>query len=118
MKSRDEIYSEFFEAVYGRSPGSKELVNFEDTVSSNFGKTLFDSSWEVKMRESNNIRTKIADFVKKASPTPPSLGLPLPEVLNVRWPKKLTSTLLNIQEATATDVKIKDLIIKKIGGRR
>ena len=116
MESRDEIYSEFFKAAYGRTPNNKELTDFENTVSSNFGKTLFDSSWEVKMRESNNIRTKIADFVKKASPTPPSLGLPLPEVLNVRWPAKLSQTLLNIQEATATDVKIKDLIIKKIKG--
>ena len=62
-------------------------------------------------------RTDIADVVKKFSPMPPSLGLPLPEFFNVRWPKKLTSTLLNIQEATATDVKIKDIIIRKIGGR-
>ena len=63
-------------------------------------------------------RTDIANAVKKFSPAPPSIGPPLPEGMNVRWPKKLTSTLLNIQEETATDVKIKDMIIKKIRGIR
>jgi hypothetical protein len=62
-------------------------------------------------------RSDVANFIKGATPTPPSLGLPLPEALNIRWPKQVSSALLNIQEATATDVKIKDLIIKKIRGK-
>ena len=63
-------------------------------------------------------RADIADTIKKFSPAPPSIGPPLPEGLNVHWPDKLTNTLLSIQEATATDVKIKDIIIRKIRGRR
>jgi hypothetical protein len=119
MKSQDEIFSEFFEAVYGRTPNRKELTHLENKIKGNFSNMLFDSSWEVKMRESrqgDNTRAKIADFVKKASPQPASLGPPLPEYFNLKWPGKISDLLLKFEEATATDVKIKDMVIKKIRG--
>jgi hypothetical protein len=63
-------------------------------------------------------RSDIALIIKAATPMPVSLGPPLPEYFNLRWPGKITTTLLNFEEATATDVKIKNSIIRKIGGKR
>jgi len=62
-------------------------------------------------------RFQVAKVIKDITPLVASLGPPLPEALNIRWPKQVTNALLKFEEATATDVKIKDNIINKIRGR-
>lgn len=62
-------------------------------------------------------RTKIAEIVRKITPQVATLGPPLPEGINVRWPKFVSDNLLKFELATATDIQIKNSLINKIGGK-
>ena len=62
-------------------------------------------------------RVKIAEIVRKATPQVATLGPPLPEIMDVRWPKIVSDKLLKFELATATDIQIKNSLINKIRGK-
>jgi hypothetical protein len=62
-------------------------------------------------------RAKFAEIVRKATPQVATLGPPLPEVMDVRWPKIVSDKLLRFELDTATDIQIKNHLINKIRGR-